>query len=178
MNVDELDFVWLTVSILCCPPDLERQWHACSILMYNVSCDGDSHCCDTPSEKISLDPIIRRVTDWPRWAINKVVDLLKAGIDASSAFTTIRDLLGFSQREATESTGSIANAASGLEQLSDRRDSHDNLRVSWRNGVTLNDVEHDESCPPKRICRQSNRKNTNSGKLSMEFMKCGLANTY
>lgn len=74
---------------------------------------------ETVRQETTLDPEIRCVTDWPRWVLERITDLVKQGVSLDRAVTLVKPLLLAShdppdQAEMARIDGLLASAGPAL----------------------------------------------------------------
>jgi hypothetical protein len=75
------------------------QWydHCCKVAIVETDCTVVLEFVkseqETARQETTLDPEIRCVTDWPRWVLEKITDLIKQGVSLDSALTLVKPLL-------------------------------------------------------------------------------------
>ena len=99
----------------CCKfADVETDW---VILLEFVKSEQE-----TVRQETTLDPEIRCVTDWPRWMLVRIIDLIKHGVSLDRAMTLMKPLLLASHNPPDEAEmaridGLLADAEPALAEV-------------------------------------------------------------
>lgn len=87
---------------------------------------------ETDEKRTLLDPEIRCVTDWPQWALDRLLDLIRNGATLGQAVTTVQGLFGArggaKSSNIVEIAKDLAKAPKTPRKESARRPMHPKLR--------------------------------------------------